>query len=134
VSSSRAWGCFFRSFVTSCGYQVFLTRVGVFLHRYWILRPPRGLPHARGGVSGLMCNPKFFSKSSSRAWGCFSSSPLSASSSGVFPTRVGVFLQRIGAELAWNCLPHARGGVSYMAPGMVQPGRVYSMHHKRYWL
>ena len=53
--------------------------------------------------------------SSPRPWGCFLLRKRPAKNAKVFPTPVGVFLDRsTGLEL-YIGLPHARGGVSVIA-------------------
>ena len=70
------------------------------------------LPHARGGVSPKGGHHGKSKRSSPRTWGCFFiGSPFVAVST-VFPTHVGVFLNRRKAFLSGSGLPHARGGVS----------------------
>ena len=81
-------------------------RVGplTFLHR--------GLPHARGGVSGMIGTRYRVPVSSPRPWGCFRCAQIRDNSDDVFPTPVGVFLARIFDAEELKSLPHARGGVS----------------------
>ncbi len=50
-SSPRPWGCFSRIFLEPSYIGVFPTPVGVFLTTAGLSPLPRGLPHARGGVS-----------------------------------------------------------------------------------
>ena len=52
------------------------------------------------------------SRSSPRAWGCFSVPTVASPGSTVFPTCVGVFLDGIVALAMALSLPHVRGGVS----------------------
>ncbi len=54
-------------------------------------------------------------KSSPRPWGCFSTKAGRSRLMGVFPTPVGVFLGAPTNSLAGDGLPHARGGVSWLA-------------------
>ena len=48
-----------------------------------------------------------------RPWGCFRIKEGLPSAFHVFPTPVGVFLFIQWFSVSWNCLPHARGGVSH---------------------
>ena len=91
-SSPRAWGCFRRSGVTSRTQSVFPTCVGVFPPPHFFTPRIESLPHVRGGVS--IWQSRFYrsTRSSPRAWGCFS-------------------VLRILVPLV-NRLPHVRGGVS----------------------
>src|SRR5476649_922720 len=70
-SSPRTWGCFFEGFVAFVKHGVFPTHVGVFP----ILKEGKpstiGLPHTRGGASGLFTMRLCSSMSSPRTWGCF---------------------------------------------------------------
>ena len=75
-SSPRAWGCFHMP-----GSE---------------LKSAEGLPHVRGGVSVELAGRRYTSRSSPRAWGCFRISRGQAPSLPVFPTCVGVFLNRGG--------------------------------------
>ena len=112
TSSPRAWGCFaLIEFCTSRAH-VFPTCVGVFLSIMPRDGISEGLPHVRGGVSGIQQHAAAVPGSSPRAWGCFSYSPLDVFTPEVFPTCVGVFLR--GRSVSWmrRCLPHVRGGVS----------------------
>ena len=73
------------------------------------------LPHARGGVSFGDTFAAKWSLSSPRPWGCFRLRRSLDNSTGVFPTPVGVFLFTSAGPRARHCLPHARGGVSYLS-------------------
>ena len=86
--------------------------MGVFLKKARKIVQAIGLPHARGGVSTVSFMYVFDIRSSPRPWGCFYARTPPPKSSGVFPTPVGVFLDRryLAADLLG--LPHARGGVS----------------------
>ena len=52
--------------------------------------------------------------SSPRPWGCFCSHSWNCCLAEVFPTPVGVFLRYLYVYLYRSCLPHARGGVSFI--------------------
>ena len=56
------------------------------------------------------------SKSSPRTWGCFHVNMIFYMKKYVFPTHVGVFLTPSTVVDAFQCLPHARGGVSMPPP------------------
>ena len=75
--------------------------------------------------------------SSPRTWGCFSSCPPRPFSDEVFPTHVGVFLMQGQRGLSTNCLPHARGGVSfYHSPRVSELGsspRTWGCFSHRRW-
>src|SRR5690606_17870187 len=94
-------------------YQiVFPTSVGVFL---CIHRPrlyPLGLPHVRGGVSGLAQCLRDAAESSPRPWGCFPPTHPGTAPFPVFPTSVGVFPPYTSWDGTSPGLPHVRGGVS----------------------
>ena len=92
--------------------MVFPTHVGVFLVEIESEDTPQGLPHARGGVSRGKPEPDPHPASSPRTWGCFSWWRNDTVSAAVFPTHVGVFLDRMTRPVRGPCLPHARGGVS----------------------
>ena len=81
------------------------------------------LPHARGGVSSRKSVSTFIRKSSPRTWGCFLYRAQAVPCSSVFPTHVGVFLQRRTARQWATCLPHARGGVSLHPVFLRSPSR-----------
>ena len=66
----------------------------------------------RGGVSTPLCVSEHFSKSSPRAWGCFFRANFYNENIAVFPTCVGVFLQKGFSRISGKSLPHVRGGVS----------------------
>ncbi len=72
------------------------------------------LPHARGGVSLEKWHNERNPESSPRPWGCFQIVDLNREWSAVFPTPVGVFPTGEGLVKETCCLPHARGGVSYL--------------------
>ena len=131
-SSPRTWGCFYLPMPAGGVRPVFPTHVGVFLHAALGLRAYRvfpthvgvfrkkiagdettaGLPHARGGVSGLGWASVVLRRSSPRTWGCFLAERLPVVLVPVFPTHVGVFLILMLPILVMCSLPHARGGVS----------------------
>ena len=93
-SSPRPWGCF---------------RVqGAWNDRHG------GLPHARGGVSHFITMQALVFRSSPRPWGCFTAVERKAAKHSVFPTPVGVFPCSYHQLVGACCLPHARGGVSYI--------------------
>ncbi len=94
-SSPRPWGCFLCGLAEWQGTNVFPTPVGVFLAQDSALPALVGLPHARGGVSGV--------------------AGIGFSLTFVFPTPVGVFLNTALVACHGNRLPHARGGVSPLA-------------------
>ena len=73
---------------------------------------PLGLPHARGGVSQDTNAVAWYAWSSPRTWGCFLQALSQKTACPVFPTHVGVFLTLMTRRGMWECLPHARGGVS----------------------
>ena len=68
-----------------------------------------GLPHARGGVSKAAQGERIDGQSSPRPWGCFSHSIAGRCFGIVFPTPVGVFLQRQVEHKRIASLPHTRG-------------------------
>ncbi len=94
------------------GGQVFPTPVGVFLMTVRLKSLDGSLPHARGGVSLSAIPHSRCSRSSPRPWGCFPLHSVEPLLPIVFPTPVGVFLQRRGQHRIAEGLPHARGGVS----------------------
>ena len=71
---------------------VFPTHVGVFPQSPEWAADVVGLPHARGGVSGIPYIFDAYKQSSPRTWGCFLSRLRSVYRVIVFPTHVGVFL------------------------------------------
>ncbi len=119
ASSPRPWGCFPLEGKQGKNPSVFPTPVGVFPRGRVLLAAPLRLPHARGGVSGGTVRPGKQRRSSPRPWGCFRGSNMEFCLSGVFPTPVGVFLSDTREPLNRRCLPHARGGVSGLGPGIV---------------
>ena len=113
-SSPRTWGCFHNSSASSASDTVFPTHVGVFLCICSSLKAPSCLPHARGGVSHAVKCCNFFFLSSPRTWGCFRRLVADRHDDNVFPTHVGVFLIHWLSVTFNFCLPHARGGVSFL--------------------
>ena len=92
LSSPCAWGCFFDSSTETYFSLVFPMCVGVFLFDLPFVQPSTGLPHVRGGVSGVGQMIGGGVGSSPCAWGCF--------------------LYERDARGGTRCLPHVRGGVS----------------------
>ncbi len=111
-SSPRTWGCFLLARHNRRRAVVFPTHVGVFLRRPFSRLCSCRLPHARGGVSRVFRYRCLSRPSSPRTWGCFYSRFSTAPVDPVFPTHVGVFLQRRSGVSHDVRLPHARGGVS----------------------
>ena len=68
----------------------------------------------RGGVSleKFQAIPKH--ASSPHAWGCFCKNNKMGLKNEVFPTCVGVFLKKMIGTQTQSCLPHMRGGVSFI--------------------
>ena len=112
VSSPRPWGCFPSTRALSWASSVFPTPVGVFPRSTRSQPSGCGLPHARGGVSGLSTLSPAAKGSSPRPWGCFYAGALPFFAALVFPTPVGVFLASPAGAAMTGSLPHARGGVS----------------------
>ena len=75
------------------------TPVGVFLENNLDLDLNLGRPHARGGVSGTMCEGVTARLSSPRPWGCFPASIGVVVSEQVVPTPVGVFPLTVASPL-----------------------------------
>ena len=71
---------------------VFPTPVGVFLAWAEKQKAIKGIPHARGGVSGRDTSELLALAYSPRPWGCFPGLRVGIGFSDVFPTPVGVFL------------------------------------------
>ena len=114
-SSPRPWGCFRLTLDGKPGVWVFPTPVGVFPYACRFIHNIEGLPHARGGVSKYCSFSTGSPQSSPRPWGCFCCTVICTGCITVFPTPVGVFLLIEIAGKTKRCLPHARGGVSYVA-------------------
>ena len=93
-SSPRPWGCFLIASRAVRLLSVFPTPVGVFLPSTPASEKFESLPHARGGVSNCVCLAATGHKSSPRPWGCFQRGIGRADTEPVFPTPVGVFLQK----------------------------------------
>ncbi len=93
-SSPRTWGCFHVSLFRILDQVVFPTHVGVFLVYIRELAVERRLPHARGGVSKKPVPAPTNRGSSPRTWGCFWCRRRWSEFDLVFPTHVGVFLDR----------------------------------------
>ena len=74
---------------------VFPTPVGVFRFEKKANRTGKSLPHARGGVSGVQIGEEVTHKSSPRPWGCFLCVDSTRKTKAVFPTPVGVFLDKV---------------------------------------
>ncbi len=80
--------------------------------------------------------------SSPRPWGCFLHPTFRLSPHVVFPTPVGVFLPHRLRRPARRCLPHARGGVSWIPRfdlrhlvSSPRPWGCFWFQHRRvYWL
>ena len=92
--------------------SVFPTCVGVFRMVSRKREKEESLPHVRGGVSVSIEGRERPHPSSPRAWGCFVCLLQRWVSGTVFPTCVGVFLQKWRKENDNPSLPHVRGGVS----------------------
>ena len=111
TSSPRAWGCFCTGYLYHSYTEVFPTCVGVFPAHRLSSRETEGLPHVRGGVSGLQMLETAGLGSSPRAWGCFRQARRYRTRPMVFPTCVGVFQlhRRMGGHggrsspRAWGC-------------------------------
>ncbi len=116
TSSPRTWGCFQRQLAPALGYEVFPTHVGVFLLVARGACTSSRLPHARGGVSLSVKDAGTTQESSPRTWGCFHLNGVGHPVDLVFPTHVGVFLNWRDNPWFPSGLPHARGGVSAVAP------------------
>ena len=71
MSSPRPWGCFWLRGAERILHEVFPTPVGVFPARAQQDSLHLGLPHARGGVSGVAGGAIDRLASSPRPWGCF---------------------------------------------------------------
>ena len=112
MSSPREWGCFYGGETFWHVDGVFPTRVGVFLAIPSTLKKKVSLPHASGGVSPSHSSCLLLGLSSPREWGCFSPTDPCEPRLGVFPTRVGVFLDPCVVGDFAKSLPHASGGVS----------------------
>ena len=123
ASSPRTWGCFPVTFDWIGQSGVFPTHVGVFLRRRRPVTRAASLPHARGGVSVRGAFLVQLLSSSPRTWGCFSITSTPSSVGSVFPTHVGVFLERIVTTGGAIRLPHARGGVSAPPACRAPPAR-----------
>ena len=113
ASSPRPWGCFQHPAARRPIRRVFPTPVGVFPSIKGVARAQKGLPHARGGVSGDGTYDGWVSESSPRPWGCFQIARAGIPLSLVFPTPVGVFPTSWPEPRSKPGLPHARGGVSF---------------------
>ncbi len=123
TSSPRTWGCFSSCQRATLIRRVFPTHVGVFLAVGSVALPRSGLPHARGGVSRVLCGCRCTSASSPRTWGCFYREVSRAGEILVFPTHVGVFPLLSPLAHQHRSLPHARGGVSAnQFPGNMNDG------------
>ena len=128
-SSPRTWGCFPPQDGNWRPCEVFPTHVGVFLDTMTRQTFFVGLPHARGGVSGLQHQGNARWLSSPRTWGCFWIQSRRAERGDVFPTHVGVFPSGQDANSPGTGLPHARGGVSTRTT----PGRSSPVSSPRTW-
>ena len=94
-SSPRPWGCFRHDCTGRSSHRVFPTPVGVFPPLAWHGQASGCLPHARGGVSIFRCSCASMYGSSPRPWGCFLGITAVSDIRTLFPTPVGVFLQRL---------------------------------------
>ncbi len=112
TSSPRPWGCFLVSRSTPKVDGVFPTPVGVFPDYTNRSAYIERLPHARGGVSPVICPTSAAPWSSPRPWGCFPAGLRHGHYLKVFPTPVGVFPYLAASLGTLRRLPHARGGVS----------------------
>ena len=82
-----------------------------------VIRREECLPHACGGVSHNAIINDTITASSPRLWGCFLFTHLVLSCLRVFPTPVGVFLNKDAIREMLFGLPHACGGVSEKCTG-----------------
>ncbi len=122
-SSPRTWGCFHPASLVLPHAKVFPMHVGVFPVLFRKFRRRICLPHARGGVSRVLCGCRCTSASSPRTWGCFYREVSRAGEILVFPTHVGVFPLLSPLAHQHRSLPHARGGVSAnQFPGNMNDG------------
>ncbi len=92
--------------------MIFPTRVGVFLPLQQVHQVARNFPHASGGVSSKHHQHFYYVRFSPREWGCFYILASSSLPGFIFPTRVGVFLERHYCGMSDCNFPHASGGVS----------------------
>ena len=93
-SSPHLWGCFSVRCLIFVSVKVFPTPVGVFLEAAGVWLQENSLPHTCGGVSCQKVVHVILLRSSPHLWGCFHTSNLTKWCEQVFPTPVGVFLQR----------------------------------------
>ncbi len=109
VSSPRTWGCFRPLLQLYASADVFPTHVGVFPDLRSACATTVGLPHARGGVSGIYRVDVLDVKSSPRTWGCFAWTTRVSNPVCVFATHVGVFPPLLSTRWHSFCLHHVRG-------------------------
>ena len=94
-SSPPAWGCFHQEIRDHAGQEVFPTRVGVFPEAHAVCGDTSGLPHPRGGVSGVKVIGSYNLPSSPPLWGILtipSSSSLDARC--ILQSKLEVFMQK----------------------------------------
>ena len=116
--SPRPWGCFCIIRRYTAGWSVFPTPVGVFPTLFIVQLGSHGIPHARGGVSVSRSSGFHLAGYSPRPWGCFHHCWYRPDAELVFPTPVGVFLNRTRLDAGalrysprpWGCFPLCRPG------------------------
>ncbi len=96
--------------------------VGVFPWGAHRRRGKSGLPHARGGVSGMLIDSVIGVMSSPCPWGCFESAQSPGENCRVFPMPVGVFLNILFYKRFLFRLPHARRDSSCTIPQKPKTG------------
>ena len=118
-SSPQAWGCFCGCVKRRFVPVIFPTGVGVFPGCTSLSHSRLHLPHRRGGVSIIRVSAAANAVSSPQAWGCFRITSSITKSPRIFPTGVGVFLQKRWGLGPYADLPHRRGGVSRLREARV---------------
>ena len=109
--SPRMWGCSGGRAAWNRGSPVFPTYVGMFRRGAMASRSGSRFPHVCGDVPARPANGKPFPEFSPRMWGCSGFPGHGHRHPAVFPTYVGMFRDRRGADGAHIGFPHVCGDV-----------------------
>ena len=109
--SPHAWGCPEKRGARAIQARVLPTRVGMSRSRPSRAAGPRGSPHTRGDVPGVLIGEAKEALFSPHAWGCPGPRLGLVFRPAVLPTRVGMSRFKVAAGQLLLCSPHTRGDV-----------------------
>ena len=108
--SPHMWGWSFKHWVTGEVLPVFPTHVGVILRRAINFLAMFCIPHTCGGDPKQHCSRQWCKEYSPHMWGWSRMESVTRSVVSVFPTHVGVILNRIHFPIEGTSIPHTCGG------------------------